>query len=619
MDAIRLAFYGQRAHIDRRKKAQSYSDFLSQCVCSKAAVGAEATIELTFQHVLRLSNIDKLAEIRVQRRWSRNPKGGKDQLQVFLDGWEDDILTKTWDERVEDWLPLGLANLFLFDGEQIKELAEQDTPPPGVIEAIRSVLGLELSDRLMVDLEILVNRKRKDLAEASDRQALDAIEQRLNQQHTDLQTEQDRLITLTDQLQIAETSLQAAQAKFDAEGGNLAEAAPQLTEQLQKIRTEADHHHQNLRHLTGDLLPLALIQPLLQQAQQQGQAELHRQQAQAAQELMADHDQRLLSLIQQLKLRPTQVKTIQTFLAHENQTLAAAITGESWLHADLEALQQLAQTLQHWLPDQIQLAHSLLSKLHNLTANSETLTVKLQATPSPEDYERLRSHLESTQQQQEEYAFSCELSRRRCTELGDRIEATKAELHRYSEQHIDQHNTDYFLTAAHAVQKTLTAFRDTLTLRKLDQLESSVTRYFRLLFHKTSLLHRVVINTTDFSLTLYDSEGQLVPKHRLSAGEKQLLAIAFLWGLASISTRQLPIAIDTPLSRLDSSHRQNLLEAYFPNASHQMILLSTDTEIGSKEVQQLREKQAIAREYLLQYDSKKQQTKIKPGYFPFHT
>jgi DNA sulfur modification protein DndD len=61
MDAIRLALYGQRAQIDRQKKKQSYSEFLSQCVCSQAPADAIATIELTFQHVIRLSNIDKLA------------------------------------------------------------------------------------------------------------------------------------------------------------------------------------------------------------------------------------------------------------------------------------------------------------------------------------------------------------------------------------------------------------------------------------------------------------------------------------------------------------------------------------------------------------------------------
>lgn len=82
-----------------------------------------------------------------------------------------------------------------------------------------------------------------------------------------------------------------------------------------------------------------------------------------------------------------------------------------------------------------------------------------------------------------------------------------------------------------------------------------------------------------------------------------------------MSGKQLPVAIDTPLGRLDSSHRNNLLERYFPTASHQVILLSTDTEIARKEIAILREHQAIAREYILEYDSGKRETTIKEGYF----
>jgi len=69
------------------------------------------------------------------------------------------------------------------------------------------------------------------------------------------------------------------------------------------------------------------------------------------------------------------------------------------------------------------------------------------------------------------------------------------------------------------------------------------------------------------------------------------------------------------LGRLDSSHRTNLVERYFPVASHQVILLSTDTEIGEVEIQQLRQQDAIAREYLLKYNSSDRQTIIEPGYF----
>jgi DNA sulfur modification protein DndD len=109
----------------------------------------------------------------------------------------------------------------------------------------------------------------------------------------------------------------------------------------------------------------------------------------------------------------------------------------------------------------------------------------------------------------------------------------------------------------------------------------------------------VQIDTETFKLSLYDHDGETLPKHRLSAGEKQILAISLLWGLANASGRQLPVAIDTPLGRLDSEHRNHLVERYFPQASHQVMLLSTDTEIRQGEVAQLRQAGAICHEYLL--------------------
>jgi DNA sulfur modification protein DndD len=142
-----------------------------------------------------------------------------------------------------------------------------------------------------------------------------------------------------------------------------------------------------------------------------------------------------------------------------------------------------------------------------------------------------------------------------------------------------------------------------------------VTECFRYLLHKADLVHRIAIDTQSFGLSLYNPEGQPVPKHRLSAGEKQLLAIAFLWGLARVSGRHLPVAIDTPLGRLDSSHRNNLIERYFPSASHQVILLSTDTEISKTEYEHLVEQEAIANSYLLKYHPETRKTIVENGYF----
>jgi DNA sulfur modification protein DndD len=123
----------------------------------------------------------------------------------------------------------------------------------------------------------------------------------------------------------------------------------------------------------------------------------------------------------------------------------------------------------------------------------------------------------------------------------------------------------------------------------------------------------VRIDTETFAATLIDAHGREIPKNALSAGEKQIYAIAMLWGLARTSGRPLPMIIDTPLARLDSDHRSNLMERYFPNASHQVILLSTDTEVDEALATSL--SPSISHAYRLDYDNKEGRTLVSPGYF----
>ncbi|MCU0535839.1 MAG: DNA sulfur modification protein DndD, partial [Hydrococcus sp. Prado102] len=155
MDAIRLALYGQRAQCSTRGNL-GYSEFLTQSVNHQTSPIEQTRIELSLEHIVD----DQWKELKIVRTWTKNPKDGKDNLGILDTEWPDNALANTWDEYIETLLPLGISNLFLFDGEQVKELAEQDTPTQAVIDAIQSLLGLELSERLSVDLDILANRKR---------------------------------------------------------------------------------------------------------------------------------------------------------------------------------------------------------------------------------------------------------------------------------------------------------------------------------------------------------------------------------------------------------------------------------------------------------------------------
>ena len=256
-----------------------------------------------------------------------------------------------------------------------------------------------------------------------------------------------------------------------------------------------------------------------------------------------------------------------------------------------------------------------VTKLKLLQADIESLERQLAIAASPEDYQKLEDALKESQQSLFQAKSNYETAQKKLEDIQKNISKVKKELERYSEHILEKKNNQHLIESAAKVQHTLKQFKERLTVKKLNKLEREVTECFRYLLHKSNLIHRVSINTEDYSLSLFDPFGLFVPKHRLSAGEKQLLAIAFLWGLARVSGRNLPIAIDTPLGRLDSSHRDNLVERYFPTASHQVILFSTDTEITESQVQRLREQGAIAKEYLLRYNPTNRSTIIESGYF----
>lgn len=634
MDAIRLALYGHRAECSTRGNL-SYSDFLTQCVNSHTPPVEKTRIELVFEHIEN----DLPVQYRIVRTWEKNPKDGKDSLGILgSTEWIESALANIWDEYIENLLPVGISNLFLFDGEQVKELAEQEIPPPVVVDAIRGLLGLELAERLAVDLEILVNRKRKALADTQELANLEEIEQKLKQQQEEYNQETRNLESLQKKLEIVEKTQQEAFDKFVFEGGKIAGDRADLEKQQSEKTAQAEQTRMAMCELAADILPLALIaesggiksvgvsptaphlsktEALLTKSLSQAEHEFRRQQAHIARDILLERDQRLLNWITQLAISDEQIDKIKYFLNQENQVLEQETNEheKSWLLPDTETLNQLSNILNYYLHSTKSAAQEKLNLLKNQEEEIITIERQILTAASPESYQKLVDVLEQAQTEVVEAKANCESAKRHLDELSNNIAKTKKYLEKYTEQNIDRKNNEHIITASTKVQETLKIFRERLTLRKLNKLELEVTECFRYLLHKSDLVHRVAIDTHTFSLSLYDFHSKPVPKHRLSAGEKQLLAIAFLWGLARVSGRRLPVAIDTPLGRLDSSHRQNLVERYFPCASHQVILLSTDTEIGENQVNKLRENEAIAREYLLKYDSSNRQTTIQPGYF----
>jgi DNA sulfur modification protein DndD len=255
----------------------------------------------------------------------------------------------------------------------------------------------------------------------------------------------------------------------------------------------------------------------------------------------------------------------------------------------------------------------LFDELEEIESSLDDIGASLARAPDDSLIANDFENLQQLQQQLGKYDAKLEDRRAAGKEVANKAVETARRLDRLYEdaaKHSDQQRVLDYINNANGL---LTDFVDQTAAAKIRDLESQFTECFAKLARKDDLQLQIRIDPKTFHVGLLSGNGRAIAKDELSAGEKQIFAIAVLEALAKTSGRQLPMIVDTPLGRLDSQHRSKLIDGYFPTASHQMIVLSTDTEVDESFYASLAPD--IARAYKLEYDSRAGATRVFEGYF----
>jgi len=121
-------------------------------------------------------------------------------------------------------------------------------------------------------------------------------------------------------------------------------------------------------------------------------------------------------------------------------------------------------------------------------------------------------------------------------------------------------------------------------------------------------------NLSNLTFKIFHTSGNEVYLNQLNTASKQIVVQVLLKSLHEFGDYDPPVMIDTVMGVLDETSRSTVLENYFPELSHQTILLSSDSEIrpGSDFEKIV---PFISKAYTLLRDREKQLTEIIPGYF----
>lgn len=215
-----------------------------------------------------------------------------------------------------------------------------------------------------------------------------------------------------------------------------------------------------------------------------------------------------------------------------------------------------------------------------------------------------------------------EENEKKITKLEDDIKAKKIEIDKLEKKiHLFDIQTNQEPDPKYETLKKLQPFfekvANTLLKSKKDQLEAKMKTDLNLtLAAYKDVIERVELSEDlkDLSFKIYHKMGNEIYLNHLNTASKQVVVQVLLKALHEYGDYDPPVMIDTVMGVLDETSRSTVLESYFPELSHQTILLSSDSEIRvDKDLVKI--EPFISKSYTLLRDKELQKTDVVEGYF----
>lgn len=603
LEAILLSLYGANSTAYKESTYKTYGGYLRSHV-NKSNRDLPTSVELKFVMDESSNN-----EYLVRREWDALSKKTEEKITIWENGNYSNFLTQNWSMFIENILPSALSRFFFFDGEKIAELAVDETSIQ-MKESIRSMLGISVLDVLKSDLSKILRRLAKSSKQRDENTVIDSLLQEKESLQAELSDIDTRINQLSQVIEGQRAKIDGLHQQYKIKGGDVIEQRQELIQQRSNLLAEIEQNQNALLECASGELPLLMVRDLIGEIKLQAEDEHNDLVMQEAIDVIE-------TLLEEYGgAHPESLSQNAAFVEFvKNTTQANAV--EAFYQISDHALFQLNSLLDTLL-EQIKIntkqvlkqKYSLRKKLNEIESY---LTLDINEKALADLFGAIRS--EEAHLVELEIDLST-LQQQRST-VNSSLISTNAEYSRAVEAYLQNaellDDTERLTKYSNIALKIVEAYTVELQKRKTEILGTTITQCYKQLANKKNLIERIVMDPSTLDIIYLDNYGNEVSKASLSAGEKQLMVIAILWALAICSKKKLPVIIDTPLSRLDSMHRTSLVKTYFPNASEQTIILSTDSEIDRNYYDMMKE--SIGDEFMLSYNEDKKCTTILKGYF----
>jgi DNA sulfur modification protein DndD len=643
LEALILGLYGRdamgvlsRAVADSNGDAdRSYDEFLQRGLHAQAL--DEGRNSITIEVALEEGD----EKLRIQRRWHFTGDGrhrrNEEDIQVFTGRDEEPIRPPGFKPSREDredffrgliaqrFLPWHLAEFFIFDGERVQKLARRDMAKQ-VKSGIEGILGVQVLRDLQQHLRDYASLRRSGVEKIEDT-TLSRVQAQIAEIEGRLEPIAKERAGLEAQSKTVRERRDALMKALRTMTGGGMESVRELHENKLRFSQKKVRIEEKLVQILHTDLAVAMVgRSLLSRVRDSIQGEVMRSQWLAGKEQTRDGLPTILAGLEakepplptplseaQLSVVKERVKVAWESLWHPPPVGCA----ESFRHTYLAESDRTAIISRLDKVDRLTITElgELLADHEESRNQIDRLTQEIAQVSGVEDRIReVSSDIEKLNNDDRSLSERIGLLRRQEESDQALLNQKRPELARYQERfHSSQPNLTR-AAQAETISNLIGESIDDLYPLHVKRLSDEMTSIYRQLAHK-ALVKQIEISP-DCSVRLLGDRGRDLRDMDLSAGEEQIFALSLIAAIARVSGASVPVFMDTPLARLDTDHRTNVLKYFASQVSDQVIFLSQPDEVHGPYLKVISSRLAVS--YRIEFEELGDgigRAHIRQGYF----
>jgi DNA sulfur modification protein DndD len=526
---------------------------------------------------------------------------------------------EAFNKFIDRIIPYHAAPFFIFDGEEIKDIILRQNSNE-MKEAIQKITGMEAYKQLLADLKVLKGSLESKLAKAVSRSTVNSIrleKDKLDAEIKDLEEKRD--VYLTEKKKIDNLIKEARDERNNKINQN-SNSREMFIKKQTRISTELNLASIELNDfLKNNLIYILMgekISKLKKEIKLENEVSHKRILQNASLEPYRNFISQLLSKSITPPLSEEQIKQIKNIgeavWIRENHIRYSVPEDFTEIHdltnSEYNSLLNLTIKNKHDLTN-------LINKIEKSQQELNLLEVEIRNAPEAVNIDKENEKID--------------MLVKKVGVIDNRLKIINAKIRAAVEERTNLINKVTRLSGQDENLEEVQVQLDnvTKTIKAMDQyiselidmkahyIKDEFAFMLKRLFRKQDEFGKIEFDVDTYTIRLFNDRMQEISVQERSAGEMQMISSALIWALTKASDLSLPMVIDTPLGRLDSYHRNHLINHYYKELSEQVIILSTDTEI-TEEYVSLMERNSY-KQYMLDYDESKKYTIVRDGYFDF--